>query len=199
VERRGLRRAAHVDFTHHTTHARRRRAPPPRFAPRTCTPAPSHGPNFDARSTRPSSRGEIFRPFRTPQIYMVGVGPRRALQFCNSSWFGRPRRRWPRRRRPGRRRRSVPPRTGWMRSPSHCERHDAHALSGDIRLIRTLRCVGPPRVRLRVRVLWRGDGGDCVCIRMAVVADSIDSTARSAMWSGCKCAVGTHTCTHERT
>ena len=33
----------------------RRRASPSRFAPRTCTPAPSHGPNYDARPTRPLS------------------------------------------------------------------------------------------------------------------------------------------------
>ena len=32
----------------------------------------------------------------------------------------------------------------------------AHALSGDIRLIRTVRCVGRPRVRLRVRVRTAG-------------------------------------------
>jgi hypothetical protein len=52
VERCGLRRAATLGFTH-TPLARRRRASPPRFAPRTCTPAPSHGPIFDARSMRP--------------------------------------------------------------------------------------------------------------------------------------------------
>ncbi len=39
----------------------------------------------------------------------------------------------------------------WMDSVSVALRATrAHALSGDIRLIRTLRCVGPPRVRLRV-------------------------------------------------
>jgi hypothetical protein len=38
-----------------TPHAARtrRRASPSRFAPRTCTPAPSHAPNCDAHSTRP--------------------------------------------------------------------------------------------------------------------------------------------------
>ena len=47
------------------------------------------------------------------------------------------------------------PRTGRMRSPSHCERHDAHALSGDIRLIRTrARCVRPPLC-------------DCACVTAA--------------------------------
>ena len=141
----------------------------------------------------------MFRPFRTPQIGM-GVGPRRALQCCSSSWFGRPRRRWPRRRRPRRRRRSVPPHTEWMRSPSHCERHDAHALSGDIRLIHTrARCVGPPPCDCACACVWWGDGGDRVRVHIAVVAGSTDSTARSAMGSGGQCAVGNHMCTHERT
>jgi len=74
-------------------------------------------------------------------------------------------------------------------------------LSGDIRLIRTVRCVEPPTMRMRVRVRTAGEGGGggCVYVRIAVVADSIDSTARSAMWSGGKFAVGTHMCTHERT
>ena len=52
------------------------------------------------------------------------------------------------------------------------------------------------RVRVRVRTL---EGGDRVCVRIAVVAGSIDSTASSAVWSRCNCAVGTHMCTHERT
>ena len=91
----------------------------------------------DVRRRRVSHRAPALRPHRTDQISMrdqrahnregkifdlfgpheiwVGVGPRRALQFCSSSWFGRPRRRWLRRRRPRRRRRrSVPPYTGWI-------------------------------------------------------------------------------------
>jgi hypothetical protein len=43
------------------------------------------------------------------------------------------------------------------------------------------------------------DGGDCVCDRIAVVAGSIDFTARSAMWNRGQCAVGTHMRAHERT
>ena len=42
----------------------------------------------------------------------------------------------------------------------HCERHTQ--LSGNIRLIRTVRCVGPPATRfsVRVRTAWgRGGGG----------------------------------------
>jgi hypothetical protein len=46
--------AACGGLQHSVLHPTRCRcAPPSRFAPRTCTPAPSHGPNFDARSTRP--------------------------------------------------------------------------------------------------------------------------------------------------
>jgi hypothetical protein len=171
VERRCLRRAAHVGFTPHAPHAHRQRASS-RFAPRTCTPAPSHGPNLNAQSTRPSSRGN-FLTFRTPQIW-VGVGPHRALHFCISSWFGRPGRRWPARRRPKkRRRRSLPPHTGWVRSPSLRATHTVEWQH--IRLIRTVRCVGPHAMRFSVRVRTAGGGEEvgCVCVRIAVVADSI--------------------------
>jgi hypothetical protein len=51
-ERRGLRRAARVEFAPDALHERQR-ASPSRFAPRTCTPAPSHAPNCDAHSMRP--------------------------------------------------------------------------------------------------------------------------------------------------
>jgi hypothetical protein len=52
-----------------TLHAARtrRRASPSRFAPRTCTPAPSHAPNCDAHSMRPQSRTDFFGRFRTPK------------------------------------------------------------------------------------------------------------------------------------
>ncbi len=73
--RRGLRRAAHVCSTPHTPRARRQRAPPLRLAPRTCTPAPSHGPNFDARSTRPQSRGVKFSTFSDPPNLYGGGWP----------------------------------------------------------------------------------------------------------------------------
>jgi hypothetical protein len=66
------------------------------------------------------ARGD-FRPFRIPP--KSGWGLALAGLCSSAAWFGRPRRRWPRRRRPKRRRRSLPPHTGWMRSPSHCERH----------------------------------------------------------------------------
>jgi hypothetical protein len=52
-ERCGLRRAATLGCSLHAPHGRRQCALPPRFAPRTCTPAPSHGPNSKARATRP--------------------------------------------------------------------------------------------------------------------------------------------------
>jgi hypothetical protein len=83
-ERRGLRWAARVGFAPHAPHARRR-ASPLRFAPRTCTPAPSRAPNCDARSMRPQSRtdfSDFFRHFRTPKIW-VGVGPLAGL--CSSA------------------------------------------------------------------------------------------------------------------
>jgi hypothetical protein len=54
----------------------------------------------------------------------------------------------------------------------------AHSLSGDIRFIHTrVRCVGPPRRDCACAFVRRGDGGDRVCVRIAVVAGSIDSTA----------------------
>ena len=135
----------------------------------------------DARRRRVSHRAPALRPHRTDQISMrvqrahnregkisdlfgppqigMGVGPRRALQFCSSSWFGRPRRRWPRRRRPRRRRRSLPP-PHWMDAVSvELRATRAHALSGNNVFIHTVRCVGPPRVRLRVRVWTAGRWG----------------------------------------
>jgi hypothetical protein len=52
-ERRGLRRAATLGFTPHAPRARRQRASPSRFAPRTSTAAPLHGASFDACAMRP--------------------------------------------------------------------------------------------------------------------------------------------------
>ena len=87
-ERRGLRRAARLAFTPHTPHARRR-ASPSRFAPRTCTPAPSHAPNCDAHSMRPYSLTDFFRHFPTPKIW-VGGWP--LARLCRSAvcsgWAG---------------------------------------------------------------------------------------------------------------
>jgi hypothetical protein len=58
AERCGLRRAAPLRRTPHLSHARRRSGLPSHYAPRTCTPAPSHGPNFEARAMHPS-RGDF--------------------------------------------------------------------------------------------------------------------------------------------
>jgi hypothetical protein len=161
----------HVSVVHPTRRAHAcQRAPRSRFAPRTCTAAPSHGPS----SMRASSRGANFRPFRTPQNPGWGVGLRQALQCCSSVWFGRPSRRWPRRRRPRRRSRSVPP-PQWMDSVFIAlQASHAHALSGNIRLIRTeVRCVRPAPCDCARACVRRDVGGDCVCVR--VVEEAINS------------------------
>ena len=67
----------------------------------------------------------------------------------------------------------VPSSPHWMDAVSVALRATrAHALSGNNVFIHTLRFVGPPRVRLRVRVR-RGDWGDRVFVRIAVVAGSM--------------------------
>jgi hypothetical protein len=88
-----------------------------------------------------------------------GVGPRRALQFCSSSWFDRPRRWCPRSRRPQRRRRSLPPpaldgcglrRTASVACSSAEWRRSSRSHSA---LCRT------PAMRMRVRVRTAGRWG----------------------------------------
>ena len=53
AERRGFAAGCTTRFCTPRGARTRRRSSPSRFAPRTCTPAPSHGPNLNARSTRP--------------------------------------------------------------------------------------------------------------------------------------------------
>jgi hypothetical protein len=68
---------------------------------------------------------------------MVGVGPRRALQCCNSSWFGQAKKAAAEKKaaEEAEKVRSSP---HWMDAVSVALRATrAHALSGDIRLIRT--------------------------------------------------------------
>ncbi len=144
------------------------------------------------------SRGEIFRPFRTPPNLRGVVGPRRALQFCSSSCTGQAKKAVAEKKAGQEAAEKVPSSPHWMDAVSVALRATrAHALSGDIRLIRTVRCVGPLPCVCACACVRRGDGGDRVCVRIAVVAGSIDSTARSPMWPGGQCAVGTHLCTHE--
>ena len=183
------------------------RTPPTRVAAAFRTAHLHSGPisrtKFECAFNAPINREGNFPTFSDPPN-LGGVDPRRALQFCSSSWFGRPRRRWPRRRRPKRRRRSLFPHTGCVAVSVALRATRAHAWSGDIRLMRTVRCVGPPPCDCACDAhacacVRRGDGGDCVCVRIAVVAGSIDSTARSAMWSGGQVCCRNHMCTHERT
>jgi hypothetical protein len=198
-ERGGLRRAAHIGFTLFTPRART----PTRAAAAFRTAHLHSGPiartKFECAFDAPIIARGKFSTFSDPPKSWWGLARTGLCSSAARRGLGRPRGRWPRRRRPKRRSRSVPLHTGWMRSPSHCERHDAHALSGDIVFIHTVRCVGPPPCDCAWACVRRGDGGDCVCVRNAVVAGSIDSTARSPMWSGGQCAVGTHMCAHERT
>ncbi len=104
---------------------------------------------------------------------MVGVGPRRALQCCNSSWFGQAKKAAAEKKaaEEAEKVRSSP---HWMDAVSVALRATrAHALSGDIRLLRTVRCVRPPPCDCACACFLRGDGGDPVCVRIAVVAGSI--------------------------
>ena len=171
VVRCGLRRAAHVGSTPHTPHAR-----------------------ADARRRRVSHRAPALRPHLTHQITMRircahnlertffdlfgppksgwGSAPRRALQFCRSLWFGRPGRRWPTRMRPQSRRRSVPPHAGWIRFPSLRATHTIewqHPSHSHSALCRTPRHA----IQCAVRTAGGGEEVGCVCVRIAVVADSI--------------------------
>ena len=169
----GLRRAARCRlYTPCATHTPTRVAVAFRTAHLHCGPIArtKFECAFDARII---ARGK-FSTFSGPQNLGGGLGLRRALQCCSSVWYGRPSRRWPRRRRPKRRRRSVPP-AHWMDSVSVALRAArAHVLSGDNRLIRTeVRCVGPAPCDGVCACVRRGDGRDCVCVRMAVVADSM--------------------------
>ena len=68
----------------------------------------------------------------------------------------------------------VPSSPHWMYSVSVALRATrAHALSGNNVFIRTVRCVGPPPCDCVCACVRRGGGGDCVFVRIAVVADSM--------------------------
>ena len=82
---------------------------------------------------------------------MVGVGPRRALQCCNSSWFGQAKKAAAEKK-AAEEAEKVRFSPHWMDAVSVALRATrAHALSGNNVFIHTVRCVGPPRVRVRVR------------------------------------------------
>ncbi len=109
------------------------------------------------------SRGINFPTFFGPPIW-VGVGPRRALQFCSSSWFGQAKKAVAEKKAGQEAAEKVPSSPHWMDAVSVALRATrAHALSGNIRLIRTVRCVGPPRVRVRVGARNGGAMGATAC------------------------------------
>ena len=144
----------HMSVLHPT---RRRRASPSRFAPRTCTPAPSHGPNFDAQSTRPQSRGDFFRPFRTPQIGVGGwPSPGSAVLQLVVVWQAK--KAVAVKKAAEEEAEKVPSSPHWMDAVSVALRATrAHALIVNNVFIHTrVRCVGPPRVRSRVVVRTAG-------------------------------------------
>jgi hypothetical protein len=131
---------------------------------------PHRTDQLSMRIQRAHNREGILPTFAGPQTTWLRVCPRRALQFCISVWFGRPRRRWPTRRRPKLWRRSALPH--WMHWVSVAR--DTHScLIGYGLFTHTVRCVG--RLRARARV---GGGGDRVCDRIAVVVGNM--TARLA-------------------
>ncbi len=95
---------------------------------------------------------------------MVGVGPRRALQCCSSSWFGQAKKAVAEKK-AAEEAEKVPSSPHWMDAVSVALRATrAHALSGNIVFNRTrVRCVGPPRVRWRVGVRNGGAMGATAC------------------------------------
>jgi hypothetical protein len=166
--------AAGCTYRFYTPHAARK--PPTRAAVAFRTAHLHSGPiartNFECAFNAPIiARGNFPTFSDPPNLYGGGLALAGLCSSAARPGLGRPRRRWPRRRRPKRRRRSVPP-PHWMDAVSVALRATrAHALSGDICLIRTLRCVRPPPCDCAC--VRRGDGGDCVCVRIAVVAGSM--------------------------
>jgi hypothetical protein len=141
--------------------------------------------------------GKFSDLFGPPKSIWWGVGPRRALQFCSSSWFGQAKKAVAEKTaaEEAEKVRSSPTLDGCglRRTASDtCScvewRHLSHS---HIALCTT------PAVRLRVRTAGRWGR---LRVRLHCCSRwQHDSTARSAMWSGGQCAVGTHMCTHGRT
>ncbi len=91
---------------------------------------------------------------------MVGVGPRRALQFCSSFLVWQAKKAVAEKKAAEEEAEKVPSSPHWMDAVSVALRLTrAHALSGNNVFIHTVRCVGRPRVRLRVGVRTAGRWG----------------------------------------
>jgi hypothetical protein len=83
------------------------------------------------------ARGKFFDLIGPPEIYMVGVGPRRALQFCSTLWFGQAKKAVANKK-AAEEAEKVRSSLHWMDSISVALRATrAHALSGDIFFIHT--------------------------------------------------------------